>query len=548
MQSVHTLNRMLNLEGKDKHHAIIYHNLTTGECCVTNIRIFPEIYRYPMDNILKNIYDNQVGLRFEDRAIFEFVYGQLSSIDALNGYLQKEPISVSVDMNNGDNNTDYTQYDFVFNVYQNDNGEFEVLTFVSCKLATSSKCSIDEFEDYVKSKMYCSVGVQAIIQFDISGFKVLNEKYGEAYCDSLLEFISECFKIMLGGSFKFVNYYGDVFIIFFECKQEAEIKQVISEWQTVILGFGDINYRINWGIYVLNKQDKQTYRSVVDRAALARQQIKYNALNNIGVYTEACKTNLDNRYNIETCMRPALRDGEFKVYIQPKYSMTKNIIIGGEALIRWVHEGALLTPSLFIPILEQNGFICEVDKFVWREVCKLLSRQKNPLPISVNVSRKHFDDGEFEFVDFLDSLISEYGIDKKLLELEITESVDVDDISKCVQLLKERGYTLLMDDFGSGYSSLTLLKDSQFDVIKLDKGFLDELLGSQKGQKILAHTIAMIHSVHLNIVAEGIEFPEQVNFLVGAGCDVAQGFLYSKPIPLETYEKLTSGDTKAEVE
>ena len=181
-----------------------------------------------------------------------------------------------------------------------------------------------------------------------------------------------------------------------------------------------------------------------------------------------------------------------------------------------------------------------MDAYIWEEACKTIrswiDEGWEPLPISVNVSRIHLKDNQF--IDVLNHLIEKYQISKNYLEIELTETADSTQISEGISLLKDSGYTLLMDDFGSGYSSLNTLKDTQFDVIKIDRGFLQDFIGSERGQKIVEHTIQMTKSIGLDLVAEGVETKEQAQFLMGCGCDTAQGFYYAKPMTVEQFNEL----------
>ena len=240
-------------------------------------------------------------------------------------------------------------------------------------------------------------------------------------------------------------------------------------------------------------------------------------------------------------MEKALKNGEFVMYLQPKYSIGEERMIGAEALVRWIHpEKGLIPPMDFVPLFEQNGFVIKMDRYIWEEACKLIREWidagTEPVPISVNLSRRHLKD--MEFVSVLNDLIDKYQIPKEYLEIEITETVEEEGIAEGVSLLKENGYTLLMDDFGSGYSSLNMLKDTRFDVIKIDRGFLQDFIGSARGQKIVEHTIRMTKAIGLDLIAEGVETREQAEFLGDCGCDKAQGFYYAKPMTAAEFNKL----------
>ena len=231
-----------------------------------------------------------------------------------------------------------------------------------------------------------------------------------------------------------------------------------------------------------------------DRAAMARKAAKNNVLTNIVFYREQFKETLYNRKFIEENMQAAVAERQFLMYLQPKYSIARNEIIGAEALVRWKHpERGMIYPDQFIPVIEENGFIRKVDYYIWEEACRFLKKCKEAgirsCPVSVNVSRVHLRDDEC--IQVLSELLGHYRIGKELLELEITESADNQQVSRKALQLKEEGFTLLMDDFGSGYSSLNILLETPFDVIKLDRKFMENMMVSDKGRLILEQVVTM---------------------------------------------------------
>ncbi len=278
-----------------------------------------------------------------------------------------------------------------------------------------------------------------------------------------------------------------------------------------------------------------------DGAGIARASIKGNALENIGFYDQNIKDTLKSKRNIEDKMRSALKNGEFVMYLQPKYNIPDSAIIGAEALVRWIDpEKGIIPPNDFIPVFEKNGFVVKIDQYIWecaaRQIRHWLNEGLPAIPISVNVSRIHLTDSGF--VDKLESIIKKYNIPRELLELEITESIENVNINEMIQLAKDSGFRLLMDDFGSGYSSLNTLKSTPFDVLKIDRSFLSSSMESSRGQKIISHTIAMSRDIGLELIAEGVETKEQADFLSGCGCNLAQGYFYSKPVPVDMFDKL----------
>lgn len=307
-----------------------------------------------------------------------------------------------------------------------------------------------------------------------------------------------------------------------------------------ICKFKDVKLQMSYGVYTVEDREMEM-RQMSDRAAMTRKAAKSNIVTNILFYKEQFKDMLYNRKFIEENIQTAIDSRQLKMYLQPKYSINRNTIIGAEALIRWDHpEKGMIFPNQFIPIIEENGFIKQVDYYIWKEACRFIRKCIDSgitdCPVSVNVSRVHLQDDECIYV--LSNLVNEYEIPKRLLELEITETVNDQQVSMKAFQLKEEGYTLLMDDFGSGYSSLNILLETPFDVIKLDKKFMDNMMVSPKGRLILEQVVLMSDKLQLGILAEGVETREQVTLLKNIGCDQVQGYYYAKPMPDNEFLKL----------
>lgn len=205
-----------------------------------------------------------------------------------------------------------------------------------------------------------------------------------------------------------------------------------------------------------------------------------------------------------------------------------------------MRQRGMIYPNEFIPIIEENGFIKKVDYYIWEEACRFIRKCKDAgmesCPVSVNVSRVHLRDNEC--VKVLSDMIEEYQISKGLLELEITETADDQQVSLKALELKEEGFKLLMDDFGSGYSSLNILLETPFDVIKLDKKFMENMMVSGKGRLILEQVVSMANKLELGLLAEGVETKDQIELLQSIGCDQVQGYYYAKPMPEEEFYAL----------
>lgn len=325
-----------------------------------------------------------------------------------------------------------------------------------------------------------------------------------------------------------------------EYDEEEELVEFIRRLDAKISSFKSVKLQMSYGVYTVEDKEMEQ-RQMEDRAAMARKAAKNNVLTNIVFYREQFKDTLYNRKFIEENMQAAISERQFCIYLQPKYSITKNEIIGAEALVRWLHpERGMIFPDQFIPVIEENGFIKRLDYYIWEEACRFIKRCEaagiNNCPVSVNVSRIHLRDNEC--IGILSDMIKEYSIPKKLLELEITETADDQQISMKALQLKEEGFTLLMDDFGSGYSSLNILLETPFDVIKLDRKFMINMMLSGKGRLILEQVITMADKLQLGVLAEGVETKEQVELLQNIGCDQVQGYYYAKPMPEDEFYNL----------
>lgn len=396
---------------------------------------------------------------------------------------------------------------------------------------------LNRFRRNVNQLLYSSDKKIVFIQFDIRKFKIINDLYGEKIGDQILDFI----RIRLGEiclpEQYYINLRSDVFMVVTEYETEEGIVEFIHTLDSSIRIFKDIKLQMTYGVYMVEDPSMEL-RQMEDRAAMARKAAKNNILTNILFYQEQFKVTLYNKKFIEENMQTAIAQRQFEMYLQPKYSITKNEIIGVEALVRWIHPGkGMIYPDQFIPVIEENGFIKKVDYYIWEEACRFIRKCEDAgikeCPISVNVSRIHLQDNHC--IEILDNMIKNNGIPKELLELEITETVGDKQVSARALQLKKEGFKLLMDDFGSGYSSLNILLETPFDVIKLDKKFMENMMVSKKGRLILEHVVHMAEKLDLELIAEGVETKEQIDLLLEIGCDQVQGFYYAKPMPWEQF-------------
>lgn len=407
----------------------------------------------------------------------------------------------------------------------------------------------NRFRSSVRDLLHSSEKKIGFIQFDVRRFKIINDLYGERFGDEVLFFIKDNLGKLCNDRQFFLNLRSDVFMVVTEYDDDKELMGFIRQIEGASASFKDVKLQLAFGVYSVDNRDMEI-RQMEDRAAMARTAAKENVVSNVIFYEEQFKEFLYTRKFIEENMHSAIEQKQFKMYLQPKYSISRNKIVGAEALVRWVHpERGMIYPNEFIPVIEENGFIKMVDYYIWEEASRFIRKCTDigigDCPVSVNVSRHHLK--ETDFIRVLLGYIKKHQIDKSLLELEITETASDEQIGQVAMRLKLDGFTLLMDDFGSGYSSLNVLLETPFDVIKLDKKFMDNMMASDKGKLILEHMVSMSRELGLGLLAEGVETKEQVDLLGKIGCDNVQGYYFARPMPQEEFFELLKKDRGIEM-
>ncbi len=388
-------------------------------------------------------------------------------------------------------------------------------------------------------------GDYAVVYLDFQRFKVINDLFGRSKGDELLIYVADTLRRIAGPDAFLSRLVADHFAVFMRTESngpETLLQSLFSSLQNFDLPF---EATFHAGIYQTNTV-KLHADIMVDRATLAQSTIKgkYNIRH--AYYTADMRKALLSEQEISGMMAAALAEKQFVIHLQPQYNHSTGMLVGAEALVRWYHpENGIISPAVFIPIFEKNGFITNLDLYVFEEACiflrKCMDNKWSIVPVSVNFSR--FDVFTPNFVQKLEALRKQYDIPSKYLRIELTESVMVggsEYINEIISKLHDCGYIVEMDDFGSGYSSLNVLKDMDLDIIKLDMKFLDPDSHSNRGGTILSSIVRMAKWLGLPVIAEGVETVEQADFLRSIGCDYIQGYLYSKPLPEDEYIKLVS--------
>ncbi len=408
------------------------------------------------------------------------------------------------------------------------------------------------FDDFIIEATRCieqtpQENMLVVISCDISNFKYINRMYGYEAGDKLIAGLAKCMVHEQENCICACRPYSDhilgIFEVCFEWEEARTRLRKVQE-QFVKLYKKDVpraSLHLNVGVYVFGDH-REPITSAIDKSNIARRSVKGNYCVSCAVYTKEMQEKKEEDAKIIPIFEKALEEKKILVYLQPKVSVSGKRIVGAEALTRLVDDdGKIISPDVFIPILENSGKVLDLDWYVMSYVfgCiqRWLSEGKTPNPISINLSKIHF-----YYDNLVNDIIKEfdlYSIPAKYVEFEITESVFFEEaeliISK-IGKLREHGFKVSVDDFGAGYSSLNLIGILPVDTIKLDKGFIKNGLNNKKGKDIIKGLIQILNEIDMDIVCEGIETPEEEKIVFEFGCDSMQGFLYDKPIPIQTFE------------
>lgn len=374
-----------------------------------------------------------------------------------------------------------------------------------------------------------------LIIWDIERFKVINDLFGMETANKVLIEVGESLTKQTEANGICGRIGGDIFAISFESRYldfEELVKKMNANFKALHVDYKVVSQA---GIYFIDDINIPVYQ-MCDRAKLALNTIKGIFDKRYAVYDDDMRIDLLEEQEIIMDLERGLSEHQFYVEIQPIYELNFDTIVSGEALVRWNHPvKGVLSPGKFIPIFERNGMVTRLDAYVWEETCRLLQNMKQQnmkiVPVSVNVSRLNLF--RENLCDEIMELIHKYGLDTSMLRLEITESAYVESpeqLNQAIDRLQKNGFKILMDDFGSGYSSLNMLKDLSFDILKVDMRFIDDLDTSQRAANVVTSVVRMAKWLGMVVVAEGVEKRSQAAFLKSIGCDRVQGYYFSKPL------------------
>ena len=391
----------------------------------------------------------------------------------------------------------------------------------------------------------------SIVCFDVDHFKLFNDLHGLDCGDELLRYLGRALALRFSpdGAQPLARLAADTFALCATGIRPECVERILVDISSECPN--GIDAIVRAGVYRI--EDPASPVSIMcDRAVIALRTVKGSYFDRVALYDPGMREALVLEREVVAGIESALREDRIELFLQPKCNIRTGKIVGAEALARWRHpERGIVAPGEFIPLIERNGLVRSLDLRVWEKTAAwirgLIDEGVQPVPVSVNVSR-----ADIYLVDVaaeLHALVERYGIEPSLIEVEITESAyseRPDRIVAAFDALAERGFTVLMDDFGSGYSSLNMLKDINVDVLKIDMRFLDR--DDRRSKDIMESVIRMARWLDLPVIAEGVETREQVNFLLDVGCSYAQGYYYARPMEAAAFEALLTDSSKVQHE
>ncbi|MBU1883156.1 EAL domain-containing protein, partial [bacterium] len=387
----------------------------------------------------------------------------------------------------------------------------------------------------------------ALLFIDLDGFKTINDSMGHTMGDEVLKIVASRIMNEIEENDTVCRQGGDEFLIILPDinsmkKVVVFIENLLSKFEKVFyVGDHAISTSASIGIAIY-PDNGDSFESLLQNADVAMYKAKENGKNTYSFYTKQMNQNNTKQFKIQNDLKKAISNNEFVVYYQPQIDLAKNHIVGVEALIRWQHpELGMIPPMSFIPIAESSGLIITIGEWVLKEACRqaaIWSKHGIILTVAVNISAVQFKRGNLE--EIVKKALSYSGLDPRFLELELTESIminDVENVLTTVKALKALGVQLSIDDFGTGYSSLAYLKRFAIDKLKIDQSFIRDILNDKEDAAIVKTIIQMAKNLNLKTIAEGVENKQVLDLVSAFGCDEVQGYHFAKPMPVTQFKK-----------
>ena len=390
------------------------------------------------------------------------------------------------------------------------------------------------------------LGGKVAFHIDLHNFAMVNREIGREGGNVVMKKYYNLIKDTIGDMGIIARLGGDKFIGVFDRKVKRAVYDIFAG---AAISYGEeegnrLLISSAAGVYMLpNPFMMKTYGDIMDKIMIASVAAKREAGGSIVVYDDKMKARKEHVKKIQAEFRAALKNEEFAVYYQPKVNIETKKLSGAEALCRWIKDKEIVPPMEFIPILEMNTDICDLDFYMLDHVCadirRWLDEGREVVRVSVNFSRKHLV--SIDFLDCVIGIIDKHNVPHEYLEVELTETttdVEFNDLRRVVCGLQQEGVWTAVDDFGVGYSSLNLIRDIPWNVLKIDKGFVPKNIEEEDSiaNKMFKHVIALAHDMGLELVIEGVETVDQLEVLRANKCEIAQGYFFDRPLPLEEFE------------
>ncbi|MCJ2049337.1 putative bifunctional diguanylate cyclase/phosphodiesterase, partial [Methylobacterium sp. J-070] len=385
-------------------------------------------------------------------------------------------------------------------------------------------------------------GSCAVLCLDLDHFKAVNDSLGHLAGDALLRAVAHRIRVVLRAEDTVARLGGDEFAVLM--RKVGDLRRVEALAERLIdavrapVSFGEQQMQVGLSIGIaLAPAHGVDGETLFKRADLALYRAKAEGRNTYRVFEPAMDEVVAERRDLERDLRHAIEGGELTLYYQPQVTTSGGDLVGFEALVRWMHpERGLVPPNAFIPLAEETGLILALGEWVLRAACREAARWERPLKVAVNLSPHQFQ--QADLAERVLAILTETGLSPMRLELEITETVIINDMARALGILrrlKALGISIAMDDFGTGYSSLATLQAFPFDKIKIDRSFVGHVEGSPQAAVIVRAVLGLGRSLGMSVVAEGVETEEQMRFLAAEACDEAQGYLIGRPQPIERF-------------